>query len=42
MGQLLSDAYDGQLRPVYNFVKDLPDLRGQELLFLPPEAVRRF
>jgi radical SAM superfamily enzyme YgiQ (UPF0313 family) len=41
MDQLLSDAYHGRLRPVYNFVKDLPDLRGQEMPFLPFEAVRR-
>jgi radical SAM superfamily enzyme YgiQ (UPF0313 family) len=41
MEQLLSDAYRGRLRPLYDFVKDLPDLRGQELPFLPAEAVRR-
>ena len=41
MEQLLSDAYHGRLRPLYNFMKDLPDLRGQEMPFLPPEAVRR-
>jgi radical SAM superfamily enzyme YgiQ (UPF0313 family) len=41
MEHLLTDAYRGQLQPVYNFVKDLPDLRGQEMPFLPPEAVRR-
>jgi hypothetical protein len=41
MELLLSDAYHGRLSPVYNFVKDLPDLRGQELPFLPAEAVRR-
>jgi hypothetical protein len=41
MELLLSDAYHGRLRPTYNFVKDLPDLRGQEMPFLPPAAVRR-
>ena len=39
--EVLSDAYHGRLRPVYNFVKDLPDLRGKEMPFLPPEVVRR-
>jgi radical SAM superfamily enzyme YgiQ (UPF0313 family) len=39
--QLLTDAYQGRLPPLYNFVKDLPDLRGQQMPFLPPEAVRR-
>jgi radical SAM superfamily enzyme YgiQ (UPF0313 family) len=41
MDQLLSDAFHGQLRPLYNFVKDLPDLRGQEMPILPREALRR-
>jgi len=41
MEQLLGDAYHGQLQPLYNFVKDLPDLRGQEMPLLPPEAARR-
>ncbi|MBY0522286.1 MAG: radical SAM protein [Gemmataceae bacterium] len=40
MEQLLIDAYRGELKPVYNFIKDLPDLRGQEMPFLPPTAVR--
>jgi radical SAM superfamily enzyme YgiQ (UPF0313 family) len=38
---LLRDAYRGQLQPLYNFVKDLPDLRGQEMPFLPRQAIRR-
>ena len=41
MEQVLIDAQRGTLPPLYNFLKDLPDLRGQELPFLPPEAVRR-
>jgi radical SAM superfamily enzyme YgiQ (UPF0313 family) len=41
MEQLLTDAYRRRLQPLYNFVKDLPDLRGREMPFLPPEAVRR-
>jgi radical SAM superfamily enzyme YgiQ (UPF0313 family) len=41
MEQLLMDAYRGHLQPVYNFLKDLPDLRGQVIPFLPREAVRR-
>jgi radical SAM superfamily enzyme YgiQ (UPF0313 family) len=41
MGKLLSDAYRGRLQPVYNYMKDLPDLRGQEMPFLPPDVVRR-
>lgn len=41
MEQLLVDAYCGRLRPLYNFVNDLPDLRGQQMPFLPAQAVRR-
>jgi hypothetical protein len=41
MDQLLTDAFRGQLRPVYNFLDDLPDLRGQPMPFLPPEPLRR-
>jgi hypothetical protein len=37
---LLTDAYRGRLQPLYNFVKDLPDLRGQEMPFLPREVGR--
>jgi hypothetical protein len=39
--QLLTDAHHGKLQPLYNFLKDLPDLRGREMPSLPPEAVRR-
>jgi radical SAM superfamily enzyme YgiQ (UPF0313 family) len=41
MEQLLRDAYHDELRPLYDFGKDLPDLRGQEMPYLPAEAVRR-
>lgn len=41
MDQLLTDAFRGRLAPVYNFLKDLPDLRGQPMPFLPPDTVRR-
>jgi tRNA A37 methylthiotransferase MiaB len=42
MEQFLGDAYRGQLKPVYNFLTDLPDLRGQVTPFLPHEIVRRY
>lgn len=41
MDQLLIDAFRGQMRPLYNFLNDLPDLRGQPMPFLPPDTVRR-
>jgi pyruvate-formate lyase-activating enzyme len=39
MDQLLTDAVAGQMRPVYNFLDDLPDLRGQPTPILPPDMV---
>ena len=41
MEQLLTDAYRGQLQPLYHFLKDLPDLRGQEMPSLPRPAGKR-
>ncbi len=41
MDQLLADAFHGRMRPVYNFLADLPDLRGQVTPFLPAATVRR-
>jgi hypothetical protein len=42
IGQLLVDAYRGELQPVYNFLTDLPDLRGQVLPMLPREVVQGY
>ncbi len=41
MEQLLVDASRGQLQPIYNFLNDLPDLRGQVIPILPRDVVRR-
>jgi hypothetical protein len=41
MEQLLTDAYHGRMQPSYNFLKDLPDLRGQVMPTLPASGVRR-
>jgi radical SAM superfamily enzyme YgiQ (UPF0313 family) len=40
--QLLTDAYRGQLKPIYNFINDLPDLRRQVTPILPREVLRRY
>lgn len=40
--ELLTDAYRGELKPVYNFLKDLPDLQNQVLPMLPREIVRGY
>jgi radical SAM superfamily enzyme YgiQ (UPF0313 family) len=38
---LLSDAAAGTLKPIYNFMKDLPGLGGTPVPFLPKENVER-
>jgi radical SAM superfamily enzyme YgiQ (UPF0313 family) len=40
--QLLVDAYRRELQPVYNFLTDLPDLRGQVMPLLPREVVKGY
>lgn len=40
--QVLRDAYRGQLKPIYNFLNDLPDLRGQVMPTLPKEVVEGY
>ena len=39
--ELLLAAYRNRLEPLYNFMKDLPDLENQPAPFLPREAVKR-
>ncbi|MBW2234413.1 MAG: radical SAM protein [Deltaproteobacteria bacterium] len=39
--ELLQDAYRGELKPLYNFLKDLPDLRGAPGPRLPASQVQR-
>ncbi|MBI3805784.1 MAG: radical SAM protein [Nitrospirae bacterium] len=41
MGDLLEDALHGRLKPLYNFMKDLPSLEGQPMPILPVETVTR-
>jgi radical SAM superfamily enzyme YgiQ (UPF0313 family) len=41
MDDLIQDAEQDQLQPLYNFLLDLPDLRGQPVPILPPHIARR-
>ena len=41
MDELLRDAYAGKLKPLYNFVQDLPGLEGQPLPYLESHHLRR-
>ncbi len=38
---VLKDAFEGTLKPLYNFMADLPDMTNQPTPILPPEQVRR-
>jgi radical SAM superfamily enzyme YgiQ (UPF0313 family) len=39
--ELLQAAYRGEMKPLYNFMNDLPGLEGMPMPFLPLEVVRR-
>jgi len=41
LGGLLRDAAGGELKPIYDYLDDLPDLTGQPTPYLPPERVER-
>lgn len=40
-GELLADALHGRLKPLYNFLNDLPSLEGQPMPILPVDVVSR-
>jgi Radical SAM superfamily len=41
LDQVLRDAWNGALRPLYNFMDDLPSLAGEPPPILPPRHIRR-
>jgi radical SAM superfamily enzyme YgiQ (UPF0313 family) len=41
LDEILVAAHRRELKPLYNFMKDLPDLQNQPTPFLPIEAVKR-
>ena len=40
-GQVLLDAFNDCLQPVYNFMDDLPHIEGVAMPMMPPERVKR-
>ncbi|MFQ5881154.1 MAG: B12-binding domain-containing radical SAM protein [Candidatus Methylomirabilales bacterium] len=42
LGDVFADAYHGRMRPVYNFMHDLPHLEEQPTPFLPEAMVRKY
>jgi radical SAM superfamily enzyme YgiQ (UPF0313 family) len=42
MDELLRDAFANRLKPIYNFLKELPNLDGAPSVFLPAKRLRRY
>jgi hypothetical protein len=42
LGDVFVDAFNGALKPIYNFMDDMPGLQGQVTPFLPVEILRRY
>lgn len=42
LAEILKDAYERRLKPMYNFMDDLPRMDGQPIPFLPRRHVRRY
>ena len=41
LDRLFADVYRGELKPIYNYMNDLPDLTDAAMPILPPEVIRR-
>ncbi|SMF16593.1 Radical SAM superfamily enzyme YgiQ, UPF0313 family [Tistlia consotensis] len=41
LDEVLRDAYEGRLKPLYNYMDDLPGMEAATAPFLPAEVVRR-
>jgi hypothetical protein len=41
LDEVLRDAWNGTLKPIYNYLKDLPNLAGAPVPVLPADAIRR-
>ena len=41
LDEFLIDAYKGELKPLYNFMNDLPDISDTPIPFLPVERIKR-
>jgi hypothetical protein len=42
LGEILKAAHERRLKPIYNFMEDLPHMEGQPIPFLPKEHVSRY
>ncbi|MEO5657997.1 MAG: radical SAM protein, partial [Nitrospiria bacterium] len=41
-GDVLEDALHGRLKPLYNYLDELPSLQGQAMPILPPDVISRY
>ncbi|NVN86090.1 MAG: radical SAM protein [Rhodopseudomonas sp.] len=41
LDEVVHDAYFGKMKPLYNYMDDLPSLEGEPIVILPREHVRR-
>ncbi|MEE9552122.1 MAG: radical SAM protein, partial [Gammaproteobacteria bacterium] len=41
LDEILKDAHEGKLKPLYNYMRDLPDIGGTPIPILPPTRVMR-
>jgi radical SAM superfamily enzyme YgiQ (UPF0313 family) len=41
LDEVLRDAWNDTLKPIYNYLKELPNLAGAPVPVLPPDAIRR-
>jgi hypothetical protein len=42
LDEILQDAHRGELKPLYNYMADLPELANQPMPLLPEEDIRRY
>ncbi len=42
LGALLEDAHGGRLKPLYNYLSDLPDIQGEPAPVMPASVLRRY
>ncbi|MFQ5580421.1 MAG: B12-binding domain-containing radical SAM protein [Nitrospiria bacterium] len=41
LGSLLQEAYSGKMKPLYNYMDDLPNMEGEPVPYLPVEKIKK-
>lgn len=42
LAEVLQDAYNGEMKPIYNWINKLPDLHGASMPYLPTDYMDRY